>query len=86
MAAGDLGDLLGAHEHAPGGAALAEAVGETLRAVTKLRGSVELVAPGTLPNSSARVTTRRRRPSSGWRRAISATCSGRTNMPFTFAA
>ncbi|MGY2052306.1 phenylacetate--CoA ligase family protein [Methylobacterium sp. JK268] len=30
--------------------ALAEAVGETLRAVTKLRGSVELVTPGTLPN------------------------------------
>jgi phenylacetate-CoA ligase len=29
---------------------LAEAVSETLQAVTKLRGSVELVAPGSLPN------------------------------------
>ena len=31
----------------------------------------------------ARVTTRRSRPISGWRCAISAICSGRTNMPFT---
>jgi phenylacetate-CoA ligase len=31
-------------------AALAQAVGETLRAVTKLGGAVELVAPGSLPN------------------------------------
>ncbi|KMO34068.1 AMP-dependent synthetase [Methylobacterium tarhaniae] len=31
-------------------AALAEAVAETLRAVTKLRGTVALVAPGSLPN------------------------------------
>ncbi|MET7243282.1 AMP-binding protein [Methylobacterium sp. EM32] len=31
-------------------AALAEAVAETLRAVTKLRGTVEIVAPGSLPN------------------------------------
>ncbi|SEO52673.1 phenylacetate-CoA ligase [Methylobacterium sp. ap11] len=30
--------------------ALAEAVSETLRAVTKLRGTVEVVAPGSLPN------------------------------------
>jgi phenylacetate-CoA ligase len=30
--------------------ALAAAIGETLRAITKLGGSVELVAPGTLPN------------------------------------
>lgn len=30
--------------------ALAQAIGETLRAVTKLGGAVELVAPGTLPN------------------------------------
>jgi phenylacetate-CoA ligase len=30
--------------------ALAAALGETLRAITKLGGSVELVAPGTLPN------------------------------------
>ncbi|MEH3147628.1 MAG: AMP-binding protein [Methylobacterium frigidaeris] len=37
-------------ETAAGGDALAEAVGETLRAVTKLRGGVELVSPGTLPN------------------------------------
>jgi phenylacetate-CoA ligase len=29
---------------------LAQAVGETLRAVTKLGGAVELVAPGSLPN------------------------------------
>jgi len=33
--------------HAP---AVAQAVGETLRAVTKLGGTVELVAPGSLPN------------------------------------
>lgn len=31
-------------------AALAESIAETLRAVTKLRGAVELVAPGSLPN------------------------------------
>jgi phenylacetate-CoA ligase len=31
-------------------AALAQAVGESLRAVTKLGGAVELVAPGSLPN------------------------------------
>jgi phenylacetate-CoA ligase len=30
--------------------AMAAALGETLRAITKLGGSVELVAPGTLPN------------------------------------
>ena len=30
--------------------ALAEALGETLQAVTKLKGAVELVAPGSLPN------------------------------------
>ena len=35
--------------------------------------------------SPSRVTTRRRRPSSGWRRAMAATCSGRTNMPRTLA-
>jgi phenylacetate-CoA ligase len=29
---------------------VAQAVGETLRAVTKLGGTVELVAPGSLPN------------------------------------
>ncbi|MGA3399651.1 MAG: AMP-binding protein [Acetobacteraceae bacterium] len=31
-------------------AGLTEAVGETLQAITKLRGAVEVVAPGTLPN------------------------------------
>jgi len=36
-----------ARSHAP---SLAQAVGETLRAVTKLGGAVELVAPGSLPN------------------------------------
>ncbi|WP_298952097.1 AMP-binding protein [uncultured Methylobacterium sp.] len=46
-------------EAASGGAALAEAVGETLRAVTKLRGSVELVAPGTLPNDGKVVADER---------------------------
>jgi len=35
------------HSHEP---SLAQAVGETLRAVTKLGGAVELVAPGSLPN------------------------------------
>ncbi len=37
---------------APGGAApgLAEALGQTLREVTQLKGEVELVPPGTLPN------------------------------------
>ena len=33
--------------------------------------------------SPSRVTARRTRASSGWRLAISATCSGRTNMPLT---
>jgi phenylacetate-CoA ligase len=33
-----------------GGNGLCEAVGSTLQAVTKLRGAVEMVAPGTLPN------------------------------------
>ncbi|TGE01225.1 phenylacetate--CoA ligase family protein [Methylobacterium nonmethylotrophicum] len=37
-------------ESASAEAALAEAVSETLRTVTKLRGTVELVAPGSLPN------------------------------------
>jgi phenylacetate-CoA ligase len=37
-------------EAGAGDAALAEAVAETLRAVTKLRGTVEIVAPGSLPN------------------------------------
>ncbi|GJD49290.1 Phenylacetate-coenzyme A ligase [Methylobacterium crusticola] len=38
-------------EAAPGaGAALPEAVAETLRGVTKLRGTVEIVEPGSLPN------------------------------------
>ena len=32
------------------GNGLCEAVGSTLQAVTKLRGAVEVVAPGTLPN------------------------------------
>jgi phenylacetate-CoA ligase len=31
-------------------AGLAEAVGVTLQAVTKLRGAIKLVAPGSLPN------------------------------------
>jgi phenylacetate-CoA ligase len=30
--------------------ALAERIGETIQAVTKLKGAVELVAPGSLPN------------------------------------
>jgi hypothetical protein len=34
--------------------------------------------------SPARETTRRRRPSSGWRLPISAICSGRTNIPLIF--
>ncbi|TNC07138.1 phenylacetate--CoA ligase [Methylobacterium terricola] len=37
-------------EAGTGDAALAEALAETLRAVTKLRGAVALVAPGSLPN------------------------------------
>ncbi len=37
-------------ECAEPGAALAEAVAATLQAVTKLKGTVELVAPGSLPN------------------------------------
>ncbi|SFV09973.1 phenylacetate-CoA ligase [Methylobacterium sp. 174MFSha1.1] len=37
-------------EAGAGAAALAEVVAETLRAVTKLRGTVEIVAPGSLPN------------------------------------
>jgi phenylacetate-CoA ligase len=37
-------------ECASGDAALGEAIASTLRAVTKLGGSVELTAPGTLPN------------------------------------
>jgi phenylacetate-CoA ligase len=32
------------------GNGLCEAVGSTLQMVTKLRGAVEVVAPGTLPN------------------------------------
>ena len=40
--------VLRAEAAAPDG--LADAVGETLQAVTKLRGSVELVPPGSLPN------------------------------------
>ncbi len=37
-------------EAASGDAGLAAAIAETLQAVTKLRGSVEIAAPGTLPN------------------------------------
>jgi phenylacetate-CoA ligase len=37
-------------ESASSEAALATAIGETLRSVTKLGGKVELVAPGSLPN------------------------------------
>jgi phenylacetate-CoA ligase len=37
-------------EAADAGAGLAEALAESLTAVTKLKGRVELVSPGTLPN------------------------------------
>ena len=37
-------------ESTNGGNGLSEAVGSTLQAVTKLRGAVEVVAPGSLPN------------------------------------
>ncbi|BCM81985.1 phenylacetate--CoA ligase family protein [Methylobacterium indicum] len=40
-------------------AALAERVAETLRAVTKLRGTVDLVAPGSLPNDGKVVADER---------------------------
>ncbi|HEV7370865.1 phenylacetate--CoA ligase family protein [Arenibaculum sp.] len=42
------------------GGGLAEAVAETLRAVTKLRGEVEVVAPGTLPNDGKVIDDRRK--------------------------
>ncbi len=46
-------------ENEPGGADLAAALGETLRAVTKLGGEVEIVAPGTLPNDGKIIEDRR---------------------------
>jgi phenylacetate-CoA ligase len=40
-------------------ATLAGAVATSLQAVTKLRGQVELVAPGTLPNDGKVITDER---------------------------
>ena len=37
-------------EAADAGASIAEALAESLTAVTKLKGRVEIVTPGTLPN------------------------------------
>ena len=46
----DGNDLMTLHCEAEGGDALAKAVAESLRDITKLRGEVLLVAPGALPN------------------------------------
>lgn len=46
-------------EHAAGDEGVAEAVATTLREVCKLRGGVELVAPGTLPNDGIVIDDRR---------------------------
>jgi phenylacetate-CoA ligase len=43
-------DAMTLHAEGAGGAALADAVAATLQAVTKLKGAVKLVAPGSLPN------------------------------------
>lgn len=47
-------------ESAMGDAGLMEAVGATLQAITKLRGSVEAVAPGSLPNDGKVIADERR--------------------------
>ncbi len=48
--AGDQDELVLRAESAAAGEALQAQIAETLNAVTRLRGAVELVAPGTLPN------------------------------------
>jgi phenylacetate-coenzyme A ligase PaaK-like adenylate-forming protein len=48
--AGDQDEMLLRAESSVGDAGLAERVAETLNAVTRLKGAVEIVAPGTLPN------------------------------------
>jgi phenylacetate-CoA ligase len=47
-------------EHAPAGAALESAVAETLQSITKLKGTVKLVAPGTLPNDGKLIADERK--------------------------
>ena len=47
-------------ECAPSGAALESAVAATLQSVTKLKGSVQLMAPGTLPNDGKLIADERK--------------------------
>jgi phenylacetate-CoA ligase len=47
-------------ECAPSGAALESAVAATLQSITKLKGSVQLVAPGTLPNDGKMIADERK--------------------------
>ena len=47
-------------ECAPAGAALESAVAATLQSITKLKGSVQLVAPGTLPNDGKSIADERK--------------------------
>ena len=54
-------DAMTLHVESAGAAAdLAQAVGETLQAVTKVRGDVRLVAPGSLPNDGKVITDERK--------------------------
>jgi len=46
-------------EHAPA-AALESAVAATLQSITKLKGTVKLVAPGTLPNDGKLIADERK--------------------------
>ena len=47
-------------EHAPAGTALESAVAATLQSITKLKGTVKLVAPGTLPNDGKLIADERK--------------------------
>src|SRR6476660_909372 len=47
-------------EHAPAGTALESAVAATLQSITKLKGAVKLVAPGTLPNDGKLIADERK--------------------------
>src|SRR5262249_42987886 len=47
-------------EHAPPGTALEAAVAATLQSITKLKGAVKLVPPGTLPNDGKLIADERK--------------------------
>jgi phenylacetate-CoA ligase len=47
-------------EHAPPDTALEAAVTATLQSITKLKGAVKLIAPGTLPNDGKVIADERK--------------------------